>query len=78
MQTTRPRRLLALTAAAGVLVLAACGHKEDPNATPAPSASDTPAASASASPSASATPKPVKPSDNLDALKVSGDYGKTP
>ena len=62
------------------LLLGACG-KDDPGdvATASPSAaasSTTPTPSPSASPSKSA--KPVKPSSDLDEIKVSGEFGKAP
>lgn len=74
------RRLLALTAAAGVLVLGACGQQADPNASASPSAPDTASVPATASPSASpsATPTPVKASTNLDAITVTGKFGAKP
>ncbi len=63
------------------LLLGACG-KDDPEgpasaspSAPASSASSTPSASPSASPT---KPKPVKPSSDLDEIKVSGDMGKAP
>ncbi|GAA3603080.1 FKBP-type peptidyl-prolyl cis-trans isomerase [Microlunatus ginsengisoli] len=60
-----------------VLALAACGGGDS---TSGQSASPTAApSSAAASPSASASPSStVKASDNLSAIKVSGDYGKAP
>ena len=63
------------------LLLGACG-KDDPEgaasaspSAPASSASSTPSASPSATPT---PPKPVKPSSDLDEIKVSGDMGKAP
>ncbi len=59
-----------------VLALAACG---DDTASTTDSASPSAAASASASPTPSASAAPsIKVSDNLDAIKVTGDYGKEP
>ena len=59
-----------------VSLLGACGNEGDPatEASPSASASASPSASASASPSKAA----VKASDNLDAIKVTGAYGKSP
>lgn len=61
-------------------LLGGCGDdkSKDAGKSPSPSASaSSPSQSASPSPSASPTPT-VKPSTNLDALKVSGAYGKAP
>lgn len=59
--------------ATSLTLLAACGNDGDPAASASPSAP----ASATASPSAS--PKPsVKVSTNLDAVKVTGPFGKEP
>lgn len=57
-------------------LLAACGDEGDPAASASPSAPASASPSASTSPSASASP--VKASDNLDAIKVTGAYGKEP
>jgi FKBP-type peptidyl-prolyl cis-trans isomerase len=57
-----------------LIALAACG---DNQASGSDSASPTPSATATTSPSASPTPT-VKPSTNLDAIKVTGSYGKEP
>jgi peptidylprolyl isomerase len=69
------RSLAALGLASSLLLLAACGEDE---ATTEP----TPAASASATPSASApaskAPVKVSAAKNLDAIKVAGNYGKSP
>ncbi|MFP5282258.1 MAG: FKBP-type peptidyl-prolyl cis-trans isomerase [Actinomycetes bacterium] len=73
------RSLVALSVASALLALGACGDDDPESAAPsvAPStASSTTAPSPSASPS-KAAPK-VKPSTDLDAVKVSGDYGKAP
>ncbi len=66
------------------LFLTACGS-DDPGtsatASPSPAtSSDAPSASASDSPSASpsASAKPIKKSDNFDAVTVTGGYGKEP
>jgi peptidylprolyl isomerase len=58
-------------------LLGGCGDDKastNPSKSPSPSSAAS-SATPSPSPSPSAT---VKPSDNLDALKVSGDYGKPP
>lgn len=74
----RSRRALKTLLVAGVAVsvslLGACSKDGEPatEASPSPSVSGSP--SASASPSKPA----VKPSDNLDAIKVTGAYGKSP
>jgi peptidylprolyl isomerase len=85
---SRPQtiRLLKTTAAAGLvtglLALSACGSNDSSTSSSAsPSTSGT--AAPSASPSGSATPSAsakatVKPSTNLDALTVTGAYGKKP
>lgn len=60
-----------------VSLLGACGNEGDPaaeSAAPSPTASGSPSTSASASPSKAA----VKASDSLDAIKVTGAYGKSP
>lgn len=77
-----PVRKVAVAAAlSAALLLAACGTDGDPAASASPSAdatSATPSPSASTSATPTPTPKPVKPSDNLDAISVSGDFGKAP
>ncbi len=57
-------------------LLAACGDEGDPAASPSPSAPASGSPAASASPSASKAS--VKPSDNLDAITVTGEYGEEP
>lgn len=58
------------------MLLAACGEGGDPNASASPSAPASGSPSADASPSASKVS--VKPSDNLDAITVTGGFGKEP
>ena len=74
-----PAKVLTVLGLSASLLLAACG-KEDPaspSASPsAPASSAAPSATPSASPTP--TPKPIKPSDNLDAVKVTGEYGQAP
>lgn len=85
VRTLRTSRALksALVAAlaSSLALLAACGGDDDPSASASPSA-PTSGASTSGSPSASASPSAtkasVKPSDDLDAIKVTGAYGKEP
>lgn len=73
------RRLIAVTAACGLLLLGACGGNDTASSTASPSAPESAASpSASGSPSPSATPKPVKASTNLDAITVTGKYGTKP
>lgn len=62
--------------ATSLSLVAGCGGTTDPSneSSPGPSTS----ASASGSPSPSASKASVKPLDNLDAIKVTGDYGKSP
>ncbi len=65
------------------LLLAACGDEDSASPSPSPSApASTGAPSVSATPAPTPTPtptpKPVKPSNNLDNLRVSGAYGKPP
>lgn len=73
------KSLIVVGVSASLLVLSGCGGNApaDP-ATASPSAATS--AGASASPSASPTPKPakIKASSNLDAIKVTGEYGKAP
>lgn len=74
MRNPLVKALVGLSLGASVLALAGCGN-DDPAApaTASPSASAT--ATGSASPSASAS---TKPSENFDAVKVEGAYGKAP
>ena len=77
MRTSRALKTLLVTAVAVSLpLLAACGDEGDPAASASPSAPASGSPAASASPSASAAS--VKPSDNLDAIKVTGEYGEEP
>ncbi|MFT4294273.1 MAG: FKBP-type peptidyl-prolyl cis-trans isomerase [Micropruina sp.] len=68
----------AATSAAALLILTACGQAAAPSVSPSeatPSASP----SASTSPSPSASTKPIKPSNNLDAITVKNPkFGATP
>jgi peptidylprolyl isomerase len=74
-RTSRALKTILVTAvAASLTLLAACGDQGDPGASASPSAPASGSPSASASPSAA----PVKPSDNLNAIKVTGAYGKQP
>ncbi|HEX8488118.1 MAG TPA: FKBP-type peptidyl-prolyl cis-trans isomerase [Propionibacteriaceae bacterium] len=76
MRSYPPKCLLALGLSSALLLLGACGSdKDDPAASASPSAPVSAAPSPSAS--ASAAPK-IKASTNLDAVKVSGDYGASP
>jgi len=61
------------------LLLGACG-KDDPEAaaTASPSAAASSSSTPPPSPSPSKSAKPVKPSDDLDEIKVSGELGKAP
>ena len=72
------KSLIVVGVSASLLALSACGD----DSTPAESATATPSAAATADPSASATPTPapakIKASSDLDAIKVTGEYGKTP
>lgn len=70
-------KVLAVTGLmSSLLALSACGN-DGPSTTD--SASPTPAASASTTPSASPSPSSsITVSDNLDAIKVTGAYGKEP
>jgi len=77
VRTSRALKTLLVTAVAVSLpLLAACGDEGDPAASASPSAPASGSPAASASPSASAAS--VKPSDNLDAIKVTGEYGEEP
>ena len=77
IRTSRALKTLLVTAVAVSLpLLAACGDEGDPAASASPSAPASGSPAASASPSASAAS--VKPSDNLDAIKVTGEYGEEP
>ncbi len=61
------------------LLLAACGNdKPSASDSASPTPSSAVSATPTATPSASPTPKPVKPSDNLDDITVTGAYGKEP
>jgi len=78
-----PAKVLTVLALSASLPLAACGNEDPaaPSASPsAPASSAAPSASASpsATPSPTPTPKPIKASDNLDAIEVTGEYGKAP
>ena len=70
------KTLLVAAVAASLCLLAACGDDGDPSATTSSSAPASASPSGSASPSASKAS--VKPSDNLDAITVTGAYGKEP
>jgi peptidylprolyl isomerase len=71
------KTVLVAAVAASLSVLAACGGDDgDPGAGASPSAPASGSPSTSASPSASKAS--VKPSDNLDAITVTGAYGKEP
>ena len=71
------KSLLVAAVVTSLALLAACGGDDDPTASGAsPSAS--PTGSPTASPSPSATKASVKPSNNLDAIKVTGDFGEEP
>ncbi len=70
------KTLLVAAVAASLGLLAACGDDGDPSASASPSAPASASPSGSASPSASKAS--VKPSDNLDAITVTGAYGKEP
>jgi len=70
------KTLLVAAVAASLSVLAACGGEGDPGSSASPSAPANGSPSAGASPSASKAS--VKPSDNLDAIKVTGAYGEEP
>jgi peptidylprolyl isomerase len=74
------KSLSALALSSALLVLSACGSDNSSETAPSesPSAAVSSAAS-TASPSASASPaKKIPASTNLDAITVSGDYGKAP
>lgn len=68
--------LLVTVVAGSLSLLAACGDDGDPAASASPSAPASASPSGSASPSASKAT--VKPSNNLDAITVTGAYGKAP
>jgi len=70
------KSLLVAALAASLSLLAACGDDGDPAASASPSAAASASPSGSASPSA--TKASVKPSENLDAITVTGGYGKEP
>ena len=72
--------LLGVGLSAALVTLGACG-KDAPatNASASPSPSSSSVSSEPASPSPSASPSTaVKPSDNFDAVSVTGGYGKSP
>ena len=76
-------KLLTVLGLSASLLVAACGAEEAAAPTPSPSAptssaAPTPSASPSATPSPTPTPKPIKASDNLDAIKVTGEFGQPP
>lgn len=79
-----PARVVTALGVSAALLLAACGNDGDTAApTPSPSVSastsaPTPSASASGTPSPTPSAKPIKASDNFDAVKVTGAYGKPP
>jgi FKBP-type peptidyl-prolyl cis-trans isomerase len=80
VRSSSPTTLLALGLSSALLLLGACGsNKDDASASASPSApaSASASGSASASPSASAAAK-IPASKSLDAIKVAGDYGKSP
>jgi peptidylprolyl isomerase len=72
VRSTSAKSLVAVGLSSALLLLGACGSKGDD--APAASASPSAAATPSATPSAAKIPV----SKNLDAIKVSGDYGKSP
>lgn len=77
MRSSKVPVLLALGVASSLLTLTACGGGDDPSsASASPSVASSAAPSSSAS--ASATPSKIAASDNLDAVKVSGTFGKEP
>jgi peptidylprolyl isomerase len=72
------RAAISIGLVTSALLLAACGGKGSSSSASSPAvtpSSSTPPASASGSPSPTPT---IKASSNLDAIKVSGPYGKTP
>ncbi len=71
-----PQKSLLVLGLSASLFLAACGGAG--GASTDPSTSAVPSASTSATASPSATPSKVPSSDNLDAVNVSGAYGKAP
>jgi peptidylprolyl isomerase len=76
-----PAKLLTVLGLSTSLLLAACGEEDPATPSPSPSApasSATPSAASSATPSPTPTPKPIKASDNLDAVTVTGKYGRPP
>jgi peptidylprolyl isomerase len=70
------KTLLVAAVASSLTLLAACGDDGDPGASASPSATASGSPAESASPSASKVS--VKPSTNLNAIKVTGAYGKQP
>lgn len=79
----RLARAAAVSALLPLLALTACAS-EEPAAVPSPdpaesaSAAPTDSASPSASASPTPTPEPVEPSDDLDAITVTGGFGEAP
>ncbi len=72
-----PKGIAVAGLACAALALAACGGTSTTASSTSPSASAAPSSAGSATPSASPAPS-IKASDNLDAIKVTGDYGKEP
>jgi peptidylprolyl isomerase len=73
------KALVAGAVTVSLALLGGCGDGKASSNSKSPSATPSPSVAASASPSPSASPSAtVKPSNNLDALKVTGDYGKPP
>lgn len=77
MRSSKVPVLLALGVASSLLTLTACGGGDDTSsASASPSVASSATPSGSASPSA--TPSKIAAFDNLDAVKVTGAYGKEP
>ncbi|HET9649005.1 MAG TPA: FKBP-type peptidyl-prolyl cis-trans isomerase [Microlunatus sp.] len=72
-----PKALVVTGLIGSVLALAGCGNDPGSSATASPTSAATASRSASGSPSASPSAS-VKVSNSLDAIKVTGDYGKQP